>query len=226
MHTFNINYFVHAANILSLVAYSVRDILWLRLFAILATLIAMPYFLLQPKPLWPSVAWGAVFIAINGFRSWRLLLERRPVKLAPDEEEVRRLIFPNVPPRKILQALSIGTWIKLEAGERLIEYGKPVSSLSLIVSGKVQVSKLEQVLGVLGKGDLVGSALLLSGVVADVDALTLEPTSMLQWELDPLEKFLNSNPEVRHALQRHLSHDLAGKVQRLGSTVSEHSRTP
>jgi hypothetical protein len=40
MGLFNPSYFLHAANILLLVAYSVRDILWLRLFAVAASLIA------------------------------------------------------------------------------------------------------------------------------------------------------------------------------------------
>jgi hypothetical protein len=30
----NLNYFIHAANMLLLAAYSVRDILWLRVFAV------------------------------------------------------------------------------------------------------------------------------------------------------------------------------------------------
>jgi hypothetical protein len=52
MGLFQPSYFLHAANILLLVAYSVRDILWLRLFAVAASLIALPYFILQPEPLW------------------------------------------------------------------------------------------------------------------------------------------------------------------------------
>ena len=43
MSSLHPDYFVHAANVLLLVAYSVRDILWLRLFAVAASLIAMPY---------------------------------------------------------------------------------------------------------------------------------------------------------------------------------------
>jgi hypothetical protein len=37
-------------------AYSVRDILWLRLFAVAASLIAIPYFLLQPATLWAPLS--------------------------------------------------------------------------------------------------------------------------------------------------------------------------
>jgi O-antigen/teichoic acid export membrane protein len=76
-----------------LLAYSVRDILWLRLFALASSLIAIPYFFLQPTPLWAAVGWSTLFVAINLFQSWRLFIERRPVKLTPEEEDVRRLAF-------------------------------------------------------------------------------------------------------------------------------------
>jgi len=69
MNTFNPDYFIHAANILLLVAYSVRDILWLRIFALASALIAMPYFMMQPTPLWAALGWSVVFAAINVFQS-------------------------------------------------------------------------------------------------------------------------------------------------------------
>ena len=121
MTSFNPNYFIHVANILLLVAYSVRDILWLRLFAVAASLISLPYFVLQPTPQWPPIAWSVVFAGINAFQSWRLYLERRPVKLTPDEEEVRRLAFAQLPSRKVLQLVSLGSWTTAAPGERLIE---------------------------------------------------------------------------------------------------------
>jgi hypothetical protein len=51
------DYLVHFSNVLMLVAYSVRDILWLRWFAVAAALTNIPYFLLQPTRLWPPVVW-------------------------------------------------------------------------------------------------------------------------------------------------------------------------
>ena len=48
MNSFNPDYFIHGANVLLLLAYSVPDILWLRLFALASSLIAVPYFFLQP----------------------------------------------------------------------------------------------------------------------------------------------------------------------------------
>ena len=59
------DYLVHFSNILMLLAYSVKDILWLRWFAVAAALTNIPYFLLQPTRLWPPILWAAIFTAIN-----------------------------------------------------------------------------------------------------------------------------------------------------------------
>jgi Popeye protein conserved region len=211
----NPNYFIHAANVLLLVAYSVRDILWLRLFAVAASLIAMPYYVLQPTLLWAPLAWSGIFAAINLYQSWRLYLERRPVQLTPEEEEVRRLVFRDLPSRKVLQVLSIGSWATVPTGERLIERGKSVEAILVIVSGKVRVTRDERVLGDLVVGNFVGSALLLSGAPADMDATVVEPVRAVRWEVGTLERYLSANPETRIVMQRHLARDLAGKLERL-----------
>jgi CRP-like cAMP-binding protein len=213
----NVDLFIHSANVLLLLAYSVKDILWLRLFAVASALIAIPYFVLQPTPQWAPIGWSVLFAGINLFQSWRLYLERRPVKLTSEEEEVRRLAFPDLPPRKVLQLLSIGTWNTAESGERMFESGKRAEALSLIVRGKVEVTKEATVVGELKPGDLVGSALLMSGTVSDVDAVALEPVRNVTWVAGTLERYLNANPDTRTALQRHLSRDLAGKVRHLAS---------
>ena len=212
MGLFNASYFLHAANILLLVAYSVRDILWLRLFAVAASLISLPYFVLQPEPLWEPIIWSGVFAAINSFQSWRLFVERRPVKLTPEEEEIRRLVFPDLPSRKVLQILSIGAWTTVEIGERMLERGKSVEAISVIVRGKVLVTRDDRVFGELAAGDIVGSALLLSGVTADVDAIVVETVRCVRWEAAPLDRYLAANPETRIVLQKYLARDLAGKL--------------
>ena len=212
MGLFNPSYFLHAANILLLVAYSVRDILWLRLFAVAASLISLPYFVLQPEPLWAPIIWSSVFAAINSFQSWRLFLERRPVKLSPEEEEIRRLAFPDLTSRKVLQILSIGAWTNVEIGERMLERGKSVEAISVIVRGKVRVTRDDGVFAELVPGQIVGSALLLSGVTADVDAVVVEPVRCIRWEVELLDRYLTANPETRIVLQKYLARDLAGKV--------------
>jgi hypothetical protein len=221
MNSLNPNYFIHAANILLVVAYSVRDILWLRLFAVAASLITIPYFVLQPTTLWAPLSWSVVFAAINSLQSWRLFIERRPVKLTPKEEEIRRLAFQDLPHRKVLQVLSIGSWTTLDVGVRLIESGKRPDAISLIVRGKVRVAKGGRVLGELVAGDFVGSALILSGIPADVDAVTVEPGRAMRWEVGALERYLAANPETRTVLLKQVARDLAGKMERVTRAPSK-----
>jgi hypothetical protein len=212
-----LDYFIHAANILLLGAYSVRDILWLRVLAVASSVAAMPYFLLQPTPLWAAFGWSVLFTGINVLQAWRLVVERRPVKLTAEEEEVRTLVFRDLPPKKVLQVISVGTWASASPGEQLIERGKPLESVALIVRGKVQVTHEGRPLGELGPGEVVGSALLLSGARAEVDAVTTEATRTIRWNAATLERYLDANPETRNLFQRHLARDLAGKVERLAS---------
>jgi hypothetical protein len=221
MNFFSPNYFIHAANILLVVAYSVRDILWLRLFAVGAALISIPYFVLQPTTLWAPLSWSVVFAAINLLQSWRLFIERRPVKLTPEEEYIRRLVFRDLPPRKVLQVLSIGSWTTLEVGQRLIEQGKLPETVSLIVRGKVRVTRDGRVLGDLIAGDFVGSALILGGIPAEVDAVTVEPGRAMRWEVGALERYLTANPETRTVMLQHVARDLAAKVERVTAASSK-----
>ena len=218
MNAISPDYFIHVANVLLLVAYSVRDILWLRLFAVGASLISIPYFLLQPTTLRAPLAWTVVFAGLNLFQSYRLIMERRPVQLSPEEEEVRRLVFGDLPHRKVLHVLNIGSWTTIGAGERLIVRGTLPDAILLIVSGTVQVARNGQVLGELHSGEFVGSGLILSGVAPDVDAVATEPGRAVRWEVATLEKYLAANPETRSVMQRHLARDLAGKLERLTRT--------
>ena len=215
-----LDYFIHAANILLLAAYSVRDILWLRVLAVTSAVCAMPYFLLQPTPLWAAFGWSVLFTAINMFQTWRLLLERRPVKLTAEEEEVRQLLFRNLPPKKVLQVVGIGTWESPSPGQHLIAPGQPLESIALLVRGKVRVSQQGRLLAELGPGQIVGSALLLSGTRVDIDAVTTEPTRTLRWNAATLERYLDANPETRTLFQAHLARDLAGKVEHLTVNVA------
>jgi CRP-like cAMP-binding protein len=168
--------------------------------------------------LWAPLGWTVVFAVINLLQSLRLFMERRPVKLTAEEDEVRRLFFEDLPPRKVLQVLSIGSWVTAQPGERMIESGTIPDAVSLIVSGRVRVTRDGDEVGVLGAGQLVGSALILSGLQSEVDAAVESPVRAIRWQVGTLERYLNANPDTRSVMQRHLARDLAMKVTHLASS--------
>ena len=103
---FGLDVLISVANVIYLFSYSVRDILWLRILTVVGALLLLPYYYLQPVPLWAAIAWNLVFIAINVFWIAKLLSERRPVQLSDDEKRLYRLALRNLNPRDALNLVA------------------------------------------------------------------------------------------------------------------------
>jgi len=88
---------ITGANATYLVSYVVRDILWLRILTVVAVALLIPYYLMQVVPLRAAIEWNILFIAINCYWVVRLIIERPPVHLAPDEARLYELSFPSSP---------------------------------------------------------------------------------------------------------------------------------
>ncbi|MCE3242509.1 MAG: hypothetical protein K0Q83_3016 [Deltaproteobacteria bacterium] len=197
-----IDYLVHFSNILMLAAYSVRDILWLRWFAVAAALTNIPYFLLQGTVLWPPVLWALVFTAINLYQIARLYLERRPVVLSQDEQKLYDLGFRSLRPREFVSLSLV----------RVITEGEPVSSLSIPITGTADVHSRGERIGALTPGHIIGTALALTGEPSPVEVTFTEPARYMRWSLPNLRRFMDTRPDLRMTLQGLVNRDLAEKL--------------
>jgi hypothetical protein len=215
-----IDYLVHFSNILMLAAYSVRDILWLRWFAVAAALTNIPYFLLQGTVLWPPVLWALVFTAINLYQIARLYLERRPVVLSQDEQKLYDLAFRSLRPREFVSLSLVGEWKSAEAGERVMAEGEPVSCLCIPITGGADVRRRGEHIGVLRPGNVIGTALALTGAPSPMEVTFTEPARYMRWSLPSLRRFMDKRPDLRVTLQGLVNRDLAVKVERLMSERS------
>jgi len=215
-----VEYLVHLSNVLLLVSYSVRDILWLRWFAVAAAVANLPYYLAQADVLWPPVIWGVVFMVMNLYQIARIYLERRPVVLSADEQKLYDLGFRVLRPREFVSLLLAGEWRDAAPGDRTVKHGQPVDRISIPISGTVEVNRDGRSLGTFAPGQIVGLALAVTGEASSFDAAFVEPGRYMSWPLPSLQKFLDKRPELRVALQRLASHDLAAKVDRLMPSAS------
>ena len=210
-----VEYLVHFSNVLLLVSYSVRNILWLRWFAVAAAVANLPYYLAQTTVLWPPVIWGIVFMLINLYQIGRIYYERRPVVLSDDEQRLYDLGFKALRPREFVSLLMAGEWRDASPGDRIVTQGEAVERISIPISGSVELRRQGHRIGALASGQVVGLALAMTGDAASFDAAFTEPGRYMSWPLSSLRKFLDKRPELRIALQRLASHDLATKVERL-----------
>jgi CRP-like cAMP-binding protein len=215
-----IDYLVHFSNILLLVSYSVRDILWLRWFAVAAALTNIPYFLLQGTVLWPPVLWAIVFTAINLYQIARLYLERRPVVLSQDEQKLYDLGFRSLRPREFVSLSLVGEWKRAEPGETVVTEGEPVSCLCIPITGSADVRKQGERIGALRPGHIIGTAVALTGEPSPVEVTFTEPARYMRWSLASLRRFIDNRPDLRVMLQGLVNRDLAEK---LNVVVKEHN---
>ena len=206
------DYLVHFANILLLVSYSVRDILWLRWFAVAAALTNIPYFLYQRTVLWPPVLWAIVFIAINLCQIARIYLERRPVVLSDDEQKLYDLGFHSLRPRDFVSLLLAGEWQSAVAGETIVSEGEPASSLCIPITGSADARMHGERLGALRPGNIIGTAMALTGEPSPVEVTFTESARYMRWPLPSLRKFIDARPDLRVALQGLVNRDLADKL--------------
>src|SRR5687767_858040 len=169
-----VEYLVHFSNVLLLVSYSVRDILWLRWFAVGAAVANLPYYLGQTTVLWPPVIWGGVFMLINLYQIARIYLERRPVVLSAEEQQLYDLGFRALRPREFVSLLLAGEWRNAAPGERLLVQGEPVERISIPISGLVEASREGRRLGDFAPGQVIGLALAVNGDAAPFDAAFIE----------------------------------------------------
>src|ERR687894_1844431 len=134
--SFQIDLLIHIANMLYLFAFMVRDILWLRILAVIASAFLISYFYFRPEPLMIPIYWNFVFMALNIYWICRLLLERRPVKLSTDEQRLCELVFRIMTPREMIKLLKLATWENAATGECFVDRGKPLDRLMVIYSGR------------------------------------------------------------------------------------------
>jgi CRP-like cAMP-binding protein len=210
---FHIDLLIHAANVLYLFAFMVRDILWFRMLAVVAAACLIPYFYLQPEPLMASIYWNLAFTALNIYWICRLLLERRPVTLSAAEQRLCELVFRTMTPREMIKLLKLATWESAEAGECFVERDKPLNRLMVIYSGKACAEVNGRNVTELQPGHFIGSISYVTEEKSPANVVALEPTRYVSWPKAKLKDFMNKNPELHSALKSTLAIDLTRWLQ-------------
>ncbi|MEO0794415.1 MAG: cyclic nucleotide-binding domain-containing protein [Verrucomicrobiota bacterium] len=207
-------YLVHAAYLLYLVSYLVRDILWLRIFTIIAGTSLLPYYFLQPEPLWEPIIWNVVFITINIVQSTVLILDRRPVHLKGDDLKLYQLVFDRLSPSNFRKLLELGEWSEADKEGIIVSEDSAIDRVIVIYEGELSVRRNDKELAKLSAGHFVGEMSYLTGKTACADVIALSKTRHVCWSFETLRTFLPKHPELRAAFQNILGADLVRKLNR------------
>ena len=67
---------LHTANVLYLLSFTMRDVLWLRVTAVAASVLLVSFFWTCDEPLLQVIVWNLAFMALNAYWVARLVCER------------------------------------------------------------------------------------------------------------------------------------------------------
>jgi hypothetical protein len=204
------------ANVIYLLSYSVRDILWLRILTVIGALLLLPFYYLQPEPLWAPIAWNLVFTAINLVWITKLLMERRPVDFSDDEMRLYQISLRSLRQRDAFKLFRVGTWTSAPSGTTVITQGLTVGSLMLIAEGSVSVEVDGQRVDTLGEGRFLGASAFFSRTTDYAATMTVkatEPTRMVSWSMTELESHFAHDLDLEVAIEASLGLELSRLLQ-------------
>lgn len=112
---------IHIANVFYLTSFLVRDMLRLRALTCVGLVLGIAFFTCQTTPLYGPTIWHVVFLVINGVQIWRLVLERRQLRLTAEQERFSAAAFRDLSRDELLTLL---THVLHEEPERLPDIGR------------------------------------------------------------------------------------------------------
>ncbi|MGK7912299.1 MAG: hypothetical protein AB4050_12610 [Synechococcus sp.] len=206
---------VNLSSVLTLISFTVRGILALRLLAIGAQLTFIPYCLLQSPPLWTPAIWNVLFLMVNLVNVILLILEKKPVKFSDDERKLYNLAFRSLSPREFLKLLAAGEWRDGIAGDTLIVPDRPCQEISILCHGEAIAYLDGEELAKIPDGKLLGLSTLLLGEPISFEIKLSQPSRYIAWPVEQLARFYEQHPAIREKLQSITIRELAQEVKGL-----------
>ena len=198
-----------------MVAYLLRDILWLRFLTILSCFAGIVFgYLVKDGPLWTYIGWNIVFTIINVVQIAIIIWERTGIRFTEEEMELHETLFKKFAPFEFMKLMRIAEWRQVEPGEVVTTEGQQLDEVMLIYNGLLAVEVKGEKKAELQDGHFIGEVSFVSGGAATATVRAIEPTRYIAWPRKEIDRLLARNPSMHIAMQGMLTVDLSKKLTR------------
>ena len=198
-----------------LIAFSflVKDILYLRLVSVVASLFSVLYnFYIPAEPMWIAIGWNIIFILLNLYHVAVIIYEKRPVDMTDKEKELYETMFKGLTPVEFLKITKVAEWKKFNTPLPIITQGKPVKDLILIYNGTVDVLVNDNKVAELKDGQFVGEMSFLTEKPATATCKVEHNAECLVWPQQDFKDLLKRNPSLYFTIQSLLSEQVSNNL--------------
>lgn len=196
----------HLSFALTAAAWLMKDVIKLRLIAIVSILMGIFYnATLETGPLWIAVSWLMLFLVINTvyvFRDVRNMLE---IDLPPEQKIIASTAFPTMHSRDFLLLSRSAEVLELDEGDTIINVGQTTAHVFLLVYGSAVERRPDRPLMLRAPGMLWGELTFTIGRGAfDASpcevAITTADALVWRWGYEDLRRLISGNDRLHAAL--------------------------
>jgi hypothetical protein len=212
--------FGHFTYLLLIVSMLMRRMVWLRALAVasgLAKIVYRGFMVFDPV----SVLWETIFVLVNVGQLLVIWYFERHHRFHDDEQHFAENMPTGIERRSIRRLLSHATRRTVEVGATITIEGQPVTDLTYIAVGLVQIERDGKIIAVCGPGDFLGEMSFLTGATASATARAIKPVRCLAFNQAKLRRGAEVDANVRKALEARLNHNLVGKLIRTNGGGAE-----
>ena len=194
-------------------SYLVKDIMYLRILSIVASLFGMFFnYTVPTEPLWLPIGWNAIFVMVNIYHISVLLYEKRPVQMDDKNTELYNTLFKELTPVEYLKISKAACWKNYQPNDVLIRQQHLVPDLILIYNGTIDVEVDGNKVAELRDGQFVGEMSFLTEKSATATCVVKHPTECLVWKQQEFKDLLKRNPSLYFTIQSLLSAQVSSNL--------------
>tara|TARA_Y100000294_G_scaffold127040_1_gene118491 strand:- start:209 stop:913 length:705 start_codon:yes stop_codon:yes gene_type:complete len=213
----------NTANIIFLLAFMAKKIVWLRLLTITGMMVSIPYYLyFLEAPMWNNIFWVSTYALINLVMLFIIYLESRPVKLSDLEQKIYDLTFKSLEPRVFKKLIDHGSLEELQPEVVLVNRDSELDSLMLVVEGEAEVVLKHGEHLIIPTGGFIGEQSYITGGKTSADVTSgKEATMILRWNSEVLRKYLVGKETLKDNLDLIFTADLIHKLKGMEEDIDE-----
>lgn len=194
-------------------SFLVRDILWLRIISIIASVFGIFFnYLAPPTPLWLVIYWNLLFVVINIFHIAVTLMERLNVKFTNDEIRLYRVLFSKLGRVEAMKLFRKGIWRSADKKEVLVHEGQHTGHIILICAGTVGLKKQGRVIRQVHSHDFIGE-FCFNNKSSDVTAIAEKKSKLLIWLMEDLRRLFKEYPVIQECFEDVMARDFAKQIK-------------
>ncbi len=210
-----------AAEIIIIISFLFRDILFLRLINMVGQLVYIAGALIAGtyNPGMKVIIFfslGSCFIHIK--ESVRIIRQRMPVELPLKIIKIYRQNFQMMTTQEFLKMYQLSSTTTYQKGVEIAVQGELLSKLKMIKQGRVQIIKDRDVVTSLGAGFFIGEMSFLQGGAANATVVVASnEAEFIEWDRSVLDKLKVQNPELYTRFEQAIALNLIRKLDRDGN---------